>query len=153
MLTKPQVAAIIAANFADNRIFATPLFVSKLLERSVHGGGIDRYRMTNTLTGQPITTEAEFLAAVNACDFTLNYPFDSEPMSTDRVTGFYVTVKNISIKFHQYSEEDAFFGRFLDFGRHPDHRYGVQFYLGYMNDGDEVLPIKVIWQRMYHLKD
>lgn len=153
MLTKANIAAIIKANFADDRIFSAPLFVSKLLARQVNGGGIPQYRMTNKTTGQLITTEAQYLAALDAEDFMINYPFDSEAQSTDRVTGFYVTVKNIEIRFNTHSQEDAFFARFLDFGHHPDRVYGIQMYLGYMNDGDAVLPIKLIYQRMYHLSN
>lgn len=151
MLTNTQIVAIINTNFADLRMMASSLYVNKLLKRTTYGGGIPQYRMTNKTTGQPITSEAEFLTAIAAEDFTVNFPFDFDQRNTDRVTGFYVTVKNIEVRFTEHAEEDDVYSQYVDFARFPNHVYGIQFYFGYMNDGDADVPLKLIFQRLYHL--
>lgn len=152
MLTKPQLVDVLKANYADSRMYGASLFIQELLQRKTHGYGIPQYRMTNKNTSVVITSQADYENALDPAKLLAEFPFFSEKLTSDRTASFLLTPTNIEVSFHENSKSDIPFSKFLDFGNNPDARYNVQYMIGYMNDADAALPLKIIWQRLVRVQ-
>lgn len=152
MLTKPQLVDVLKANYDDNRMYGAALFITEVLERKTHGSGIPRYRMTNTNNGSLITSLTDYKNALDATKLVPAFPFMGEKLSNDRTASFLLVPTNIEVSFHENSKSDLEFSKFIDFGRSPGAKYNVQYMVGYMNDADPALPLKIIWQRLIRVQ-
>ena len=148
MQTKAQIAANVKANLADPRMHGICLFIDALIKRNKPEIGLPVYRITNKVTGTPITSVADFIAAVSADHLTHSYPFQGERNNSDRVTGYSVVLTNMTVEFDVNSKEDLFFtdqyNYFADFGR----LYNFSFHMAYLNDADTELPVKTASVRL-----
>lgn len=145
-MTPANLVTVLQANLADDRMYGIQLFIEKLLKRTTYGDGIEQYRITNLNGNVKITSVAAFSAAIAQANVVPVFPYQNEGMSSDRVVGFDVVLTNLEVEFHSSSRDDAFFSQYYDF----DNKKKFQFtlHLGYMNDGDEVLPLKVYYIRL-----
>ena len=148
MQTKAQVAANLKDNLADKRMHGICLFIDSLIERNNPEIGIPVYRIKNKITGNPITSVADFISAISGDHLTQSYPFQGERNNTDRVTGYIVTLTNMVLEFDINSQEDLFYSNhynfFADFGR----LYNFSFHMAYLNDADPTLAVKTTSVRL-----
>lgn len=145
-MTPANIVTVLQSNLADNRMYGVQLFIENLLKRNKYGDGIEQYRITNLTTAAKITTIAEFSAAIEAASVKPVFPYTNEGMSSDRVVGFDVYLENIEVEFNSNSTEDSFFSQFFDFDKKKKFKFLM--HVGYMNDGDEVVPLKVYYVRL-----
>lgn len=144
MITNARIKQLLELNLRDERMTASALFIQTLIERKNHGGGIERYRIKNTVTGQWVTSVEEFITQLDANEIKLSYPFEGEKLQGDRVTGFLVDLTNFEVQWNHHSISDRPHLTFFDIG---SQKY-FQFYLIYMNDGDEVIPLKISYTKL-----
>ena len=144
MITNARIKQLLELNLRDERMTASALFIHTLIERKVHGGGIERYRIKNKTTGQWVTSVEQFIAEIDETQIKLAYPFEGEKLQGDRVTGFLVDLSNFEVQWHYEAKSDRPFLTFFDVGT---QRY-FQFYLIYMNDGDEIIPLKISYTKL-----
>lgn len=153
MLTNQQLVDVIKANYNDDRMYGACLFIEEVHKRKTFGSGISQYRMTATgAMPSVITSLASYMAALSATGIRPEFPHFSEKLTSDRTASFLVTVTNVEVTFHQNSKSDLAFANIVDFGQDPEARYNVQYMIGYMNDADAALPLKIIWQRLVRVK-
>ncbi|WP_396190524.1 hypothetical protein [Flavobacterium sp.] len=149
-MTSAELATMLKANLADNRMYSIQLFVQDLIARTRHPDGIDQYRITNLTTGLKITSLAEFIAAIDSATISARFPYtNSEGMQSDRVTGFNVVPTNLEVELSPYAASDTFYSQFHDFSDPSKNKFAFMFHAGYMNDGDTVLPLKTFYVRLY----
>ena len=148
MLTKAQVATIIKNNLQDIRLFATHLYINNVIERPTYGNGIERYRIKDTVTDTFVTDYTGFVNSVNGDNIRVEYPYNGERLSGDRCTGFLVTTTNLKAVFTNKARSDDYFSNFLNYSEGGSKGHNFQFYVAYMNDGDEVLPLKISWVKI-----
>lgn len=146
-MTHPAATTLvpmIQANLGDIRMLSIQLFIEKLIERTRHGGGVEQYRIKNTLTDTYITSLAEFKAALSAAQLDLSYPYNStEGMLGDRITGIEVMPLNLEVQFNPHSSSDEFFSRMYD--TDSNYRYRFVFHMAYMNDSVDDAPVMKIF--------
>lgn len=145
-MTPANLVTILRANLTDDRMYGVQLFIERLLKRTRHGDGIAQYRIVDTTNASDITSLADFSNAIAEANVVPAFPWNGEGMSSDRVVGFDVLLKNLEVNFHPLSAEDEVFSRQYDFGQMQ--KYQFMLHVAYMNDGDEVLPLKVYWIRL-----
>ena len=148
MLSNSQLVDIIKANYNDDRMYAACLFIEALHKRTDFGGSINRYRMVNQTIGSDIISLNSYMSALDDTKLKIEFPFTGEKLNGDRTASFFVTPTNIELRFSKYSASDVPFSNHIDFAEYPDAVYNVQYLIGYMNDADSVLPLKIIWQRV-----
>lgn len=146
-MTPANLVSAIQANLTDNRMYGVQLFIEKLLKRTTYSPDIVQYRITNLTTNTKITTLAEFSAAITQAGVKASFPYNGEGMQPDRVVGFEVNLTNIEVEFHPLSKDDAFFSQMYDFSKKT--KFQFTFHMGYMSDGDEVLPLKIYFPRLF----
>lgn len=145
-MTPANLVTVLQANLVDDRMYGIQLFIEKLLKRATYGDGIEQYRITNLNDGTKITTVAAFSAAIAAANVVPMFPYQNEGMSSDRVVGFDVLLTNLEVEFNSNSRDDSFFSQYYDFDKKKKFQFTM--HLGYMNDGDELLPLKVYYVRL-----
>lgn len=145
-MTPANLVTAVQANLADDRMYGIQLFIEKLLKRTTYGDGIEQYRMTNLTTAAKITSMADFVAAITTAGTKANFPYTGEGMQPDRVVGFEVNLTNIEVEFHPLARDDQFFSQMYDFS--VKKKFQFMLHMGYMNDGDEVVPLKVYYIRL-----
>lgn len=144
MITNAQIKAIILQNLDDIRISSISLFLLKLISRKQFGGGINQYRLKNLNTGNYITSIEEFKVALDALMLTPDYNYNIRPNVGELIHPFTVTIDNVAIELDKNSYEDEVYLSLFS----ADVQKLV-FHLNYMNDGDTILPLKIIEVRLF----
>lgn len=148
MQTRAQVTTNLKDNLADERMHGICLFIDSLIKRNNPEIGVPVYRVKNKVTGNPITSVADFIAAISPDHLAQSYPFQGDRNSTERVTGYIVIPTNMIVEFNINSKEDLFYcdqyNFFADFGR----LYNFSFHMAYLNDADPSLAVKVTSVRL-----
>ena len=135
---KLQVIDLLKSSAKDIRSYSSILTVEKLMVRKDPRGS-EVYRLTNVETGAPITTIDEFLLAVTV-DNTRVEPYNQGMKNyTTASQLLLVTSDNIKLTFEQYCKEDEPLVNVSGLGVNR-----VSFILGYVNDADEVQPLKIL---------
>lgn len=148
-MTPANLVTTLRNNLADDRMYGIQLFIERLLKRTKFGEGIEQYRITNTATNTKITSITEFANAIAEASLSASFPYNGEGMAADRVVGFEVLLTNLEVQFQPQASEDAFFSKMYDFKNGQKYRF--MFHLGYMNDGDDAMPLKVYYIRLYRV--
>lgn len=144
MITYARVQQLLQLNLRDERVTSAVLFIQTLIERKNYGGGIERYRIKNKTTGNWVTSVEEFIDQIDANHIKMAYPYEGEKLQGDRITGFLVDLTNFEVQWTYESPADRPFLTFFDVAC---QRY-FQFYLTYLNDGDEVIPLKISYTKL-----
>ena len=141
MITKAELAARVRSNLTDARILSTQLFIYNLLERGDAGPEVPRWRAR--CGGVDVTSLDDFVSNVTEANISVQYPYDGERFNNDRVTGVEVTVTGITVSANENSTHDAGLFALLKLPLKHEQLWNVNFFIAYMNDGDEVLPLKI----------
>jgi len=144
MLTNESLRTIILDNFNDIRISAITLFIKRLMERKAYGDGLNRYRLSNTITNSYITSFSEFTDAIDANRLTYDYNFNGDKGESDRLSSITVVPENLIVNIDTKSGEDSIFTS--RFGKYANR---IMFLMNHMNDGDTVLPLKIYDIRLF----
>lgn len=144
MITTARMKDLLVLNLRDERMTSTALFIQELLQRREHGGGIEQYRIYNTTTGLPVTSLEQFIAEIDPAHIQMSYPYEGERLQTDRVTGFWVRLGNFEVRWDHMAQSDRRFSSMYDL----THQRYFQLCMVYMNDGDEVLPLKISYVKL-----
>lgn len=148
MITKAQMKQVISDNLEDIRIVSIQLFLEKLLVRTKFVTGTSQYRLTKKSDGTPITTIAEFEAAIDANSLIMRPMMNTEKMSGDRVRPFEVIIDNIVVTLDTtLYPEDEFWTRL--FGNNSNR---ILFVVNYVSDADAVLPLKLLDMKLINEK-
>lgn len=137
MQTPAQITTLLKANLNDVRMHSTCLFLKDLIERKNPEPGVNRYRIKNIATSTFIESVDAFIAAIDSSFIMQSYPYAGERLSGDRVTGFEITPMNLVVEFHKDSGEDD------RYHSGPVYLGLVTFYMAYMNDMDNTVPLKI----------
>lgn len=143
MLTNADLKTILTENFADVRCTSILLFIRDLLERKKHGGGIEQYRVTNTKTGQVVTSVDDFIAGLDTDSLNMAYYRFAEKMGGDRIHPFCVIPENFEVTFNTNSDEDSNYT--VSYGFKASK---IMFLINYLSDADPGLPLKVFEIRL-----
>jgi len=144
MLTNAIAKTTLVDNLNDIRISAIMLFLERLIERKVHGGGINQYRIKNKLTDTYITSLADFILAIDEAELTYDFNYSGDKAEADRLRSLIIIPNNFIIELDSHTDEDD-----LYFSRYGKSVNRIMFLLNYMNDGDTVLPLKVFDIRLF----
>ena len=144
MLTNAIAKTTLIDNLNDIRISAITLFLERLIERKVHGGGINQYRIKNKLTDTYITSLADFILAIDETELTYDFNYSGDKAEADRLRSLIIIPNNFIIELDSHTDEDD-----LYFSRYGKSVNRIMFLLNYMNDGDTVLPLKVFDIRLF----
>lgn len=142
MLNPTELKAVIVQNLNDPRLFSFQLFVTKLLERKVYGDSIPQYRITNTLTNQPVTSMADFIAAIDPASLKPEVVKNADALTGDRLHPFRVILDNLKVSVHRLSKEDS------DYIVSGKDDFKMALYINYLSDADVDLPLKVFSFRL-----
>ena len=142
MLNPTELKAVIVQNLNDPRLFSFQLFVTKLLDRKVYGDGIPQYRITNTLTDQPVTSMADFIAAIDPASLKPEAVKNADALTGDRLHPFRVILDNLKVSVHRLSKEDS------DYIVSGKDDFKMALYINYLSDADADLPLKVFSFRL-----
>lgn len=134
----PTMQQILFKNFQDIRISAIQLYIQRLLRRNKFSAGVSEYRIRNLLTGEYVTTMAEFETLMSTQPLTMSYHFNSDKMTGDRTHPVLVVLDNLQVELTPNSSEDEIY--INSFGRLVNR---IAFSLNYLSDGDLDLPIKI----------
>ena len=143
MMTTIEMKAVIAANLDDNRILAIQLFLTDLIEREKFGGGVERYRIKNTLTDQYVTSLTEFKNQVDPGSIKMSMYQHTDRMAGDRTNPTVVVLQNFVVELTPHSKEDSYYT-----GSYGSGEKKIMFLVNYISDGDEVLPLKIFSVRL-----
>ena len=102
-MTTTEMKAVIAANLDDNRILAIQLFLTDLIEREKFGGGVERYRIKNTLTDQYVTSLTEFKNQVDPDSIKMSMYQHTDRMAGDRTNPTVVVLPNFVVELTPHS--------------------------------------------------
>jgi len=144
MLTNATAKTTLVDNLNDIRISAITLFINRLIERKVHGGGINQYRIKNKTTDTYITSVSDFILALDENELTYDFNYSGDKAEADRLRSLIIIPNNFIIELDGHTDEDD-----LYFSRYGKTVNRIMFLLNYMNDGDSVLPIKVFDVRLF----
>lgn len=144
MLTNAIAKTTLVDNLNDIRISAITLFLERLIERKVHGGGINQYRIKNKLTDTYITSLADFILAIDETELTYDFNYSGDKAEADRLRSLIIIPNNFIIELDSHTDEDD-----LYFSRYGKSVNRIMFLLNYMNDGDTGLPLKVFDIRLF----
>lgn len=140
MLTKSQFKDILVNNLNHTYMYSFQLFLTRLISRNVHGGGINQYRIKNLTTDTYITTLDEFIAAIDHNSLSLSYDFfNNYGRSIESPHPFFVTLDNFKVELTKYSDEDDVY-----FELYGDKVKTIMFIMNYLCDLDNLLPLKII---------
>lgn len=145
MLSNSDIVQILKDNLADERMFAHALMISQLSSRKATESTIEQKRLYDTKASAFVADMTGYLAALDADELRVEYPWEGEKLSGDRCTGFYVTPTNIEVVFNDRSIHDVFFSRL---GYDLTRRWNIMFYVCYMNDADPVMSLKISWVKL-----
>lgn len=144
MITKDELKTILVDNLRSPRQYGLQLFLTELLERGNYGGGIERYRVKNTVTGAYVTTLEELIAALDAEQLRPRPMFNAPKLTGDRVHPAVVVVENLSVELLSYCEDDADFLQLSGSGTKK-----LYLYVNYVSDDDTVLPLKIYTVKLF----
>lgn len=130
---------IIAQNLGDDRIFSIQSFITRLIERKVHGSGIDQYRVKDKVSGAWVTDLDDFIAKLDADSLKSDYFYYADKMEGDRVHPTAVNLSNFEVYLTEHSDEDNIYSQM--FGKSPVKN--ILLLVNYLSDADPVLPMKV----------
>lgn len=137
MLTEAALKSLISANLADDKLYGIQLLLTELIKREKHDAVIPEYRIQNNSVD--VTSFSALLAAIPAAtvkiETTTSY-FTSAALSTIPIV---VTFPDIKVVVNSKFLSDAKLAV-----QHGTGTYKLAFVLGYLNDGDAVLPLKII---------
>lgn len=143
MQTPEQIKTALVTNLNDLRMHGICLYINDLIARQNPEFTVPAYRIRNKSNNTFIENITQFKTAITSSDIKQIAPFLGERLSNDRVMGFGVVPTNLQLSFSIHSKEDIRFSDqqnyFSDYGA----LYNFQFFMCYMNDGDETVPVKV----------
>lgn len=141
------VVTNIKTNLRDLRMQGIALFINDLIARSSPEVGVPRYRITSKSTGAVIESFDQFIDAVTPTNARQSYPYTGERLSSDRVVGYYVLLRDLEVRFNSVSGDDIELGRVSNL-RFENNVYYPAFYMAYLNDADPDLPVKITSVRL-----
>lgn len=137
MLTEAALKTLITANLADDKLYGIQLLLTELIKREKHDAVIPQYRMQNNLVD--VTTLAGLISAIPAAtvkiETTTTY-FNSAALSTVPIV---VTFPDIKVVVNSKFLSDSKLAV-----QHGTGNYKLAFVMGYVNDGDAALPLKIV---------
>ena len=139
MMTNSQVKDVIVANLGDDRIFSIQAFLTRLIERKVHGDGIAQYRIKDTKTDTFVSSLDDFIAKLDANSLHPDYFYYSDKMEGDRTHPMAVNLANFEVQLNEHSDEDNIYTQM--FGKSPVKN--ILLLINYLSDADSVLPLKI----------
>lgn len=142
MITPAQAQALIVQNLNDIRCSSVAIFIQAILKRNTFGPGVPEFRIRNKVTGNLITSLADFISAIDANHLAF-VNMRSSNRDLNMIRPFTVVLKNLEIKLMSI-EEDNFIS--IDFGSNIS---SISLDLSYLNDNDPVLPLKIVNARLF----
>lgn len=136
---KTEIVSLIKANLTDIRIAHARLLLEDLFVRQNYNEFIPKYRVYIKGTETPITGMADFISQIKASDVELYAHTGGSSTFSDKVSPIKVTVNNLEVRLIPGSVEDV--SVTMSHGSGADT---INFILNYCNDGDLVLPLKII---------
>lgn len=142
MLTNTELKTVIVQNLNDQRLYSLQRFLTDLIERKTHGGGIPQYRITNTLTNQPVTSLTDLIDAIHPASMKPEVVKNADALGGDRLHPFRVILDNLKVTVNRYSAEDQ------DYFVSGKEDLKIALYINYLSDADPDLPLKVFSFRL-----
>jgi hypothetical protein len=141
LLTQTQLKSILLDNFNDIRIAAISFYMNRLISRVTFGGGIEQYRIYNTVTDSYITDLPSFLNAIDEAHIHANYAYSTEEHSVEKTHPIQVTLTNLIVKLDNHATDDSYYHSLVGYNTAGNK---LTFTINYLSDGDDVLPLKII---------
>ena len=138
MLTPADFKTIITSNLNDDRIFAIQAFLTRLIARTQFGDGINQHRLKDTVTGNYVTSLADFITKLDATNIKPDFYYYAGDMAGDRNHPIAVTLSNFEIELNEHSNEDNIY--LAHYGKEARH---IMLLINYLADGDTILPLKI----------
>lgn len=144
---KAELVDLIKANMEDIRMLAVRLSLEELLVRKKEVGQVRLSRLYKTGTTveeggeapEPIGGIEEFLANLSEDGIEVRPYAVRGSNAGGNVTSLQVTVTNMELHFIPWVDSDSEISNRMGNAYADSH---VCFVMGYMNDGDETLPLK-----------
>lgn len=152
MITHSKMKDVLVANFNDDRIGAIQLFVERLLVRKNHGGGVDQYRLFNTVSNSYITSMAQFINAIQTSiatnDLSMSYDYYTSLHTGDRTHPMVVSLQNVEVRVDKNGDETDrwLLQTYGNSSRKKDENVYLKtlcFSINYLSDADDTLPLKI----------
>lgn len=137
MLTKTNLKTIIVNNLNDIRITAIALFINRLISRNKYDGNIPQYRIKNIINNTYVTNLTDFSSNIDANSLIMDYYFNSDKITSDRIHPFTVILGNYIVELNPNSEEDSFYTSIYG------NSSKIILLMNYLADGDITLPLKI----------
>ncbi len=149
MMTNSQVKDIIVQNLGDDRIFSIQAFLTRLIDRQVHGDGIEQYRIKDKVSGNWVKDLNDFIAKIDADSLHPDYFYYSDKMVGDRTHPMAVNLANFEVQLNEHSNEDSIYTQM--FGGKGGIK-NILLLINYLSDVDPDLPLKIIEIRLLSKK-
>ena len=149
MMTNSEIKDIIGSNLVDKRIYSIQAFITRLIERKVHGDGIAQYRIKDTKTDTFVSSLDDFIAKLDANSLHPDYFYYSDKMEGDRTHPMAVNLANFEVQLNEHSDEDNIYTQM--FGGKGGIK-NILLLINYLSDGDLDLPLKIIEIRLLSKK-
>lgn len=136
---KTEIVDIIKANLTDIRIAHARLLLEDLFIRKNDNDFIPKYRVYIKGTETPVKDMTDFITQIKPTDVEISAHTGGNSSFSDKVSPIKVTVNNLEVRLILGSEQDVTVT--MSHGAGADT---INFILNYCNDGDPVLPLKII---------
>ena len=142
MLTNTELKTVIVKNLNDPRLYSLQRFLTDLIKRKSLDGGVPQYRITNTLTNQPVTSLTDLIDSIYPASLKPEVVKNADALGGDRLHPFRVILDNLKVTVNRYTTEDQ------DYFVSGKENLKIALYINYLSDADLVLPLKVFSFRL-----
>lgn len=143
MMTKAQLKTVLVDNLQDDRLFAIQAYLEALIERRTYGGGINQYRIKDSVTNSYITSLSDFISKLDANSLFYSYDYNCRMIDVDKTHPFILSPGNFIVELDPNSGEDSLYTSKFGEGLGQTYRYNIFFYINYLADIDTTLPLKI----------
>ena len=142
MLTNTELKTVIVKNLNDPRLYSLQRFLTDLIKRKTQDGGIPQYRITNTVTNQPVTSLTDLIDSIYPASLKPEVVKNADALGGDRLHPFRVILDNLKVTVNRYTTEDQ------DYFVSGKEDLKIALYINYLSDADPDLPLKVFSFRL-----
>lgn len=137
MSFKSDIGGLVVASLNDIRTMYVRLFIEELLER--RESNLPKYRVRRVADDTPVTSYAEFVAAITEANFKLRVSLNTPTGFSGMVKPVRMRISGLKVELLRASQSDSMFA--AKYGSEAD---SIELVIGYVGDGDPTHPIQVV---------
>lgn len=139
-MTLPQIKTLVANNLADDKLYSIQVLLTEFIERSVHPDPVPRYRIKlDGPTPVEVISLDDLILKMDSSIIKTSVPFGITSISQAKMLTTLVTYEDIHVTLDPIYESDKVLCM-----KYSEGKFKLGFILAYMEDGDPVLPLKII---------